>query len=722
MSSLTDPVQLVRDRLAALNINLKRDGKQYNGRCPSHSDERPSFGLSRGEDGRALVNCRAGCSVDQICAALGIATRDLYPPKESSGFHNPGWEVIATYDYKDADGRLLYQRVRYRNKVFLYRSPVGDGAWRYGLYAGWFEQKKNGDWRIIKGLNKDRCDDPDKKPRPEARWFDAITERVLYQEHRIREAQPGDMVLVLEGEKDADTATRLGFIATTAGSSSDWRDSFAELFTDLDMVIVPDNDAAGEKLTRKIASACYGVAGALRVLRLPGLEEKEDFTDWVESCEAEDMTAEQMRARFLALCDDVWPYQPEVASDELTERAIEEAKRAIGRAEQQLKYEDTDPSICEDAKIDSDLRYTAREGARLLKVTMLIMAGLGFEGNHRRILDALISYAVKLPNMLVYFSANHLAIYSLFGRTKQIKDRSKTALVGAEIAALRKEQNERGARILDYVHGNRFSDKPGDPGYSSRFRLQILRYALIAIRLADSAKTGSDRRWQVDEWAASMVAEMIPRREPVASVSKNRGKAEKRVKAEEDFESIKKKFMEAAELEFNRLANAEIAKCGSAEALSDSVDELEAELINKIRRIASQARVRGVAEIAARQSEEKQYSEINPMLTMVHESMDLQEPQESEQGVSSDDVPVLRNDITLRSMPGSDDSGVVASPIVEGNKPPPELPQANATRCDSCKAPMEWGSRYCPGCGAIYEPIYWKAGQTERGEGFYASD
>ncbi|MEO0250179.1 MAG: hypothetical protein ABIN58_11775, partial [candidate division WOR-3 bacterium] len=41
--------------------------------------------------------------------------------------------IVATYDYQDADGKLLYQVVRYEPKGFAQRRPDGAGGWRWDL-------------------------------------------------------------------------------------------------------------------------------------------------------------------------------------------------------------------------------------------------------------------------------------------------------------------------------------------------------------------------------------------------------------------------------------------------------------------------------------------------------------------------------------------------------------------------------------------------------------
>lgn len=48
--------------------------------CPAHEDKSPSLSVREGEDGRVLVHCFGGCSVDQIVGAVGMDMTDLFPP------------------------------------------------------------------------------------------------------------------------------------------------------------------------------------------------------------------------------------------------------------------------------------------------------------------------------------------------------------------------------------------------------------------------------------------------------------------------------------------------------------------------------------------------------------------------------------------------------------------------------------------------------------------
>lgn len=45
--------------------------------CPAHQDRNPSLSV-RQENGKILLHCFAGCSVEAICSALTIDVRDLF--------------------------------------------------------------------------------------------------------------------------------------------------------------------------------------------------------------------------------------------------------------------------------------------------------------------------------------------------------------------------------------------------------------------------------------------------------------------------------------------------------------------------------------------------------------------------------------------------------------------------------------------------------------------
>lgn len=153
---------------------------------------------------------------------------------------------VATFTYTDDQGRRLYIKERWE--------PARDGKRSKEFFFNHYDKQGNRQ-KGFKG------------------------EHVLYRLHEIVKA---DQVFILEGEMKADLLSSWGLAATCldTGAESKWRDSYTPRLAGKDVVIVPDNDKAGEEYLQKIARALHGVARSVRVLRLPGLTEKQDVIDW----------------------------------------------------------------------------------------------------------------------------------------------------------------------------------------------------------------------------------------------------------------------------------------------------------------------------------------------------------------------------------------------------------------------------------------------------------
>lgn len=233
--------------LSALGDRVVSTGEKPTARCPSHDDDRASLSIGEGTDGRVLLHCHAGCDVASVVGAIGLTTVDLMPGYQAlrsrSGTRG---RIVATYDYRDEAGNLLYQTVRFEPKDFRQRRPEGDG-WSWTL----------GDVR-----------------------------RVLYRLPELRTSAPDAAVFVVEGEKDADALSRLGLLATTnqggVGGGGQWRvPAFRAPLHGRPIVILPDNDTAGRAHAQRVAHALAGDAASLKVIVLAGLPDKGDVSDWL---------------------------------------------------------------------------------------------------------------------------------------------------------------------------------------------------------------------------------------------------------------------------------------------------------------------------------------------------------------------------------------------------------------------------------------------------------
>lgn len=67
--------------LASLNKVRRTGDGRWIACCPAHQDKSPSMSIREVDDGRVLVHCFAGCSVEEILGAVGLSFDALFPEK-----------------------------------------------------------------------------------------------------------------------------------------------------------------------------------------------------------------------------------------------------------------------------------------------------------------------------------------------------------------------------------------------------------------------------------------------------------------------------------------------------------------------------------------------------------------------------------------------------------------------------------------------------------------
>ncbi len=76
--SASRPIEVVLGRLE----KVRRTGKGWSARCPSHPDRWPSLSIAEGADGRTLLFCHGGCRNEDVVAAIGLSMSDLFPRRD----------------------------------------------------------------------------------------------------------------------------------------------------------------------------------------------------------------------------------------------------------------------------------------------------------------------------------------------------------------------------------------------------------------------------------------------------------------------------------------------------------------------------------------------------------------------------------------------------------------------------------------------------------------
>lgn len=214
---------------------------QWTARCPAHDDRQNSLSVGEGRDGRVLLRCHAGCDVDRIAAALGVAKSDLFPDKPQREGRPP---VVATYRYLDDNGKLLAEKLRRADKSFTWRQP--------DPHHGWVYNRKGVPNRLYVG------------------------------------GELSGAVYVCEGEKDVDSLHRLGYDAASGADGAGpgkWRREYTEQLRGLHVCVFCDNDQVGRDYAAETCNALHGVAASVCLLDLsavwPEIPEHGDVSDLI---------------------------------------------------------------------------------------------------------------------------------------------------------------------------------------------------------------------------------------------------------------------------------------------------------------------------------------------------------------------------------------------------------------------------------------------------------
>ena len=225
---------------------VKRTGQgRWQALCPGHNDTQASLSI-RVDDGKVLAYCHAGCTIEQILAALNLTKADLFlndrkakPPRVQ---HR---EIEAIYHYTDANGKP-FEVVRTQPKGFYQRQPHGKGGYINNL--------------------------------------EGITPTLYHRKDLEKAIIYGDTIHIPEGEADCDRLWQLGLVATcNPGGVGKWKMDYSDALIAAYVVILPDNDDAGGQHSQQVARSLHGKAASIKVLELPNLPPKGDVSDWLDA-------------------------------------------------------------------------------------------------------------------------------------------------------------------------------------------------------------------------------------------------------------------------------------------------------------------------------------------------------------------------------------------------------------------------------------------------------
>lgn len=249
-TSYTAPSEPVARLLAKLD-GIRRNGTGWMARCPAHEDRQASLSVTAGDDGRALLYCHAGCNVEAVTGAAGIATADLFEPRDVSVTRTtsrrrevPPDAPPTLYAIRGADGEPVAVHVRTdtpEGKRMAWRLPDGTS-----------------------GLNGT-----------------ASKDLPLFGSEHLPKWDTTRPVIVAEGEKAAVALLEAGFraVGTVTGAATAPSVAVLQSLRGHHVALWPDNDDAGRKHMHKLAERLAGIAGSLRVVTWPDAPAHGDAAD-----------------------------------------------------------------------------------------------------------------------------------------------------------------------------------------------------------------------------------------------------------------------------------------------------------------------------------------------------------------------------------------------------------------------------------------------------------
>ena len=248
--------------------NAKKEPKGFLASCPvpSHGrgngDKNPSLSIcDTDSDAKVLFKCFGGCSQESVFNAvkdLGLLPelpkmedifKDVKPlPLARQENHSFAPVIEAEWFYTDEMGENLFVKRRLR-----VNTPKGKDYRLYKIENN-VVQHTLGNARIV----------PYNLPAVQ----DAI--------------ERGRAIYIVEGEKCAESVKGLGLVSTTSHrGASGWPKEINQFFVDANVIVLPDNDKAGQGYAKCVVDELFGVVKSIRVVQLPGLEEREDVYDWI---------------------------------------------------------------------------------------------------------------------------------------------------------------------------------------------------------------------------------------------------------------------------------------------------------------------------------------------------------------------------------------------------------------------------------------------------------
>jgi hypothetical protein len=243
------------DKVLERSANARKAGDGWLVSCPlsghgrGRGDKNPSVSVTEGDDGRALVRCKAGCETEAIVSAWGLTMADLFEPTDS---HEKKSSVIppkttATVQPCNVENYAALKRLpveflkslgltdrNYQGKPAVRIPYVGvDGEEIAVRFRTALEKSEEGDDRF--------------------RWR-AGSKAQLYGLWRLEAIRKAGYVVLVEGESDTQTLWYHKIPALGIPGASNWKEAWADYLAGIERIYaIIEPDQGGDTLWEKLS-------------------------------------------------------------------------------------------------------------------------------------------------------------------------------------------------------------------------------------------------------------------------------------------------------------------------------------------------------------------------------------------------------------------------------------------------------------------------------------
>lgn len=225
---MDNPIDKVLEAFDRAGCRPKDHKTYWQAYSPLRDEQNPSLTIRVGEDGRVLIKDHGAPNgkddTPAIMEKIGLSMADLFPSNGTNGHHStPKQKNLTKIDWGRPGPAYLYNDQHGQPYLKKQRFPITD---QDGVEVDksfiWYHWDGHA-WQKGKGEKRS----------------------ILYNLKALKEAEPGQPVMLCEGEKDADNMIQSGFLATTKPSTTE---DIAKYISDLKshpVIIFEDNDTAG---------------------------------------------------------------------------------------------------------------------------------------------------------------------------------------------------------------------------------------------------------------------------------------------------------------------------------------------------------------------------------------------------------------------------------------------------------------------------------------------